>query len=76
MPVIQVDMFAGRTTEKKRELVKALTDAFVTVTGAKAEGVQVILRDVEKHDWGVAGSLCSDAQAPSGAASQAKAGGG
>jgi hypothetical protein len=39
MPVIQVDMFSGRTMEKKRELVKALTDAFVTVTGAKAEAV-------------------------------------
>jgi 4-oxalocrotonate tautomerase len=68
MPVIQVDMFSGRTMEKKRELVKALTDAFVSVTGAKAEAVHVILRDIEKHDWGVAGSLCSDAQAPAGAA--------
>lgn len=72
MPVIQVDMFAGRTMEKKRELVRALTDAFVSVTGATAESVHVILRDVEKHDWGVAGTLCSDAQAGSGSASQAK----
>ena len=62
MPVIQVDMFAGRTLEMKRELVKALTDAFVTVTGGKPQSVHVILRDIEKHDWGVAGSLCSDAQ--------------
>ncbi len=63
MPIIQVDMFAGRTLEKKRELVKALTDAFVSVTGGKPQSVHVILRDVEKHDWGVAGSLCSEAQA-------------
>jgi 4-oxalocrotonate tautomerase len=62
MPVIQVDMFSGRTTDMKRQLVKALTDAFVEVTGARPQSVQVILRDVEKHDWGVAGSLCSDAQ--------------
>jgi hypothetical protein len=26
MPVIQVDMFSGRTTEMKRQLVKALTE--------------------------------------------------
>lgn len=72
MPVIQVDMFAGRTADKKRELVKALTDAFVTVTGAKPQSVHVILRDVEKHDWGVAGALCSDAQ-PAAGSPQAKA---
>ena len=76
MPVIQVDMFSGRTVEKKRELVKALTDAFVAVTGAKPQSVQVILRDIEKQDWGVAGSLCSDAlpeRPASGGAEVAKA---
>ena len=62
MPVIQVDMFSGRTTEMKRQLVKALTGAFVEVTGVKPQSVQVILRDVEKHDWGAGGSLFSDAQ--------------
>ena len=72
MPVIQVDMFAGRTMEMKRELVKALTDAFVTVTGGKPQSVQVILRDIEKHDWGVAGSLCSDAQPAPQASGSAK----
>ena len=73
MPVIQVDMLAGRTLEKKRELVKALTDAFVTVTGGKPESVQVILRDVEKHDWGVAGGLFSDRQPEPQASASAKA---
>jgi 4-oxalocrotonate tautomerase len=76
MPVIQVDMFAGRTVEKKRELVKALTNAFVSVTGGKPQSVQVILRDIDKHDWGVAGTLCSDAQpepAASGGGGAAKA---
>ena len=73
MPIIQVDMFAGRTKEMKRELVKALTDAFVTVTGGKPQSVQVILRDIEKDDWGVAGTLSSDAQAQPQAAASAKA---
>jgi 4-oxalocrotonate tautomerase len=67
-------MFSGRTTDMKRQLVKALTDAFVEVTGARPQSVQVILRDVEKHDWGVAGSLCSDAQpeAPTASAGPAR----
>lgn len=69
MPVIQVDMFVGRSVEQKRALVHALTDAFVQSTGAKPESVQIILRDVDKQDWGVAGELCSDrAAAQAGAA--------
>lgn len=74
MPVIQVDMFSGRTTEMKRQLVKALTDAFVEVTGARPQSVQVILRDVEKHDWGAGGSLFSDttAEAPASGAGPSK----
>ena len=60
MPVIQVDMFAGRSVEQKRTLVKALTDAFVNSTGARPESVQVILRDIDKQDWGIAGELASD----------------
>lgn len=60
MPVIQVSMFSGRSTQKKRDLAKALTDAFVEVTGAKPQSVHIILNDVDKEDWAVAGSLCSD----------------
>ena len=60
MPVIKVEMFAGRTPEKKRDLAKSLTDAFVNVCGGKPESVQIIFQDVSKGDWAVAGKLASE----------------
>lgn len=60
MPVITVDMWAGRSVEAKRALVKELTDAYVRVTGGKPESVYVVIRDVPKENWGIAGELSSD----------------
>lgn len=60
MPVITVDMWAGRGVEEKRALVQELTDAYVRTTGGKPEGVYVVIRDVPKENWGMAGELASD----------------
>lgn len=60
MPMIRVEMFPGRTPEQKRELVKALTDAFVATAGGKPDSVHIMLSDVEKDNWAVAGKLMSE----------------
>jgi 4-oxalocrotonate tautomerase len=53
-------MFAGRTVEQKRALARELTDATVRALGVPASAVEVLFFDVEKHDWAVAGRLCSE----------------
>jgi len=60
MPVIRVELFAGRTREQKRAFTKAVTEAFVSTCGGTPQSVQVIFQDVAKDDWGVAGHLASD----------------
>ncbi|MBS0374376.1 MAG: 2-hydroxymuconate tautomerase family protein [Proteobacteria bacterium] len=60
MPIIRVEMFTGRSREQKRALARELTEAFVRVAGGKPEGVTVILQDVAKEDWAVAGELMAD----------------
>lgn len=60
MPIITVDMWAGRTVEQKRILVKELTEAFVRASGGSPGGVQIVLRDVPKENWAVGGQLYSD----------------
>ncbi len=60
MPMIRVEMFAGRTADQKRALVKELTDAFVRAAGGTPESVQIVLSDVDKNDWASAGQLFSD----------------
>ena len=60
MSLIQVQMFSGRTPEQKRNLVRALTDAFVQTVGSTPDAVDVILTDIEKSDWARGGELFSD----------------
>lgn len=60
MPIIRVEMFKGRSREQKRTMVKALTDAMVESTGAKREAVWIVVKDVDKEDWGFGGELGVD----------------
>lgn len=57
MPVIRVEMFAGRTREQKKGLAKALTQAFTQEANGRPEDVHIIFVDVAKDDWSVAGEL-------------------
>jgi len=60
MPLIQVDMFEGRTPEIKREFVEAVTRETCRVLKCEPGAVQIILRDVKKSDWASGGVLCSE----------------
>ncbi|MCX7057490.1 MAG: 2-hydroxymuconate tautomerase [Pseudomonadota bacterium] len=60
MPLIHVEMFAGRTREQKRELAQALTETCVRVTGCAPEVVTILFQDVDKQDWAVAGEVMAD----------------
>jgi 4-oxalocrotonate tautomerase len=60
MPVIEITFFEGRPIEKKRELVKAVTDAMSRTMDLPPEGIHVILKEVKKDQWAVGGVLRSD----------------
>ena len=60
MPYINVRMLKGRSDQQKRELVKAITEAMVTICGAKAEGTSIVIDDVAKENWARGGVLMSD----------------
>lgn len=46
MPVIDVTLIEGRSSEQLRELISRLTDAAVSSLDAPPESVRVILREV------------------------------
>ena len=62
MPIINVQLFEGRTVEQKRAYAKALTEASVEILGCSASAVDVIFTDVKKSDWASGGKLCSDGE--------------
>lgn len=60
MPVVTVQMYEGRTIEQKRALAEAITRAMVDIAKTNAESVNVIIQDVPRTNWALAGKLASD----------------
>ena len=60
MPTMYIELFAGRTKEKKRELVEALTKETCRVLGCEPGAVDIILIDVERENWATAGKFWSE----------------
>ncbi|KKB74216.1 MULTISPECIES: 2-hydroxymuconate tautomerase [Bacillus] len=60
MPYVTVQMLEGRTDEQKRNLVEKVTEAVSETTGAPKERVAVIIEELKKENYGVAGKRMSD----------------
>ncbi|MGE6630394.1 2-hydroxymuconate tautomerase [Bacillus sp. NPDC077027] len=60
MPIVTVQMLEGRTDEQKRALVEKVTEAVVETTGAGVEKVSVIIEEMKKEHYAVAGKRISD----------------
>ena len=59
MPVVIVEMWEGRTTEQKRQLVEGITSVMVNIEIPR-EAVHIIIKDNPKHNWASGGKLASD----------------
>ena len=59
MPVVTVEMWAGRTIEQKKQLVEGITST-MTGLGIPAEAIHIIIRDIPKHNWASGGKLASE----------------
>ena len=55
MPFAQVYILEGRTDEQKRAVIEKVTQALVEAVGAPKENVRVLIHDVPKENWGIAG---------------------
>ncbi len=66
MPTLRVELFAGRTTEQKAALAKALTETCVRVLGGSSDGVDVLFYDIALQDWATGGVLWSETRSASG----------
>jgi 4-oxalocrotonate tautomerase len=60
MPVIHVEMWAGRTYAQKKDLAKAITEAFVKYTNSAPADTIIIFSDVPKESWAQGGVLSSE----------------
>jgi 4-oxalocrotonate tautomerase len=50
-------MWTGRTQMQKKALVRAITDAMVEHAGANPMNLHVIIQEVPKENWALAGVM-------------------
>ncbi len=60
MSYVTVRISKNNSIEKKRKLVKAMTDALVSVLDIKSESIIINIEEVEREDWSVGGVLQYD----------------
>jgi 4-oxalocrotonate tautomerase len=52
MPIVNIDLWAGRTAEVKKKLIENVTKAVCETVGCPPQTVIVVLRDIPKENWG------------------------
>lgn len=60
MPLVTVEWLEGRSHEQKRQLIEAVTNAFVAIAQVPKEQVWIVFRDVKRSDWAMSGKLLSE----------------
>jgi len=60
VPIIQVNMLEGRTTEQKRKLVSGITTAVVDALGVAPEQVRVMIHELGKDDFAIGGKTAAE----------------
>jgi 4-oxalocrotonate tautomerase len=55
MPIMMIHMIEGRTQEQKENFIAALTDAAEATLQAPRESVRVLLQEMPKEHFGIAG---------------------
>ncbi|GAC18640.1 4-oxalocrotonate tautomerase [Paraglaciecola arctica] len=55
MPIAQINIIEGRTDEQKETLISEVTDAIVRTIGAPKQSVRVIINEMPKQHFGIAG---------------------
>ncbi|ASW08709.1 MULTISPECIES: 4-oxalocrotonate tautomerase [unclassified Rhizobium] len=60
MPILRLEMHPGRTQDQKRAFVREATKAAVETLVCPPESVEIIITEISKESWAVAGKLKSD----------------
>jgi len=60
MPLVEITMLTGRTTEQKRKLAQRITDAMVEESNARREAVVIAFHEVSKESYASGGVLMAD----------------
>lgn len=55
MPVVRVDMLAGRTQRQKNEIAEVFSKELARIANCHVNDVQVVINEISKKNWAVGG---------------------
>ena len=58
MPIVKIDMWAGKTDEEKEKLIKGITEAFAEID-VPNDHVHVVINENPPENWSVKGEVGS-----------------
>lgn len=56
MPILVMHLMEGRTSEQKQRAASAITDALVETLGVKPESVRILVSELQRDGFYVAGA--------------------
>ena len=60
MPVVTIQMLAGRTRSQKAELARVITEAVSSIAHTNPESVVVVFEEVTREDYATGGTLLAE----------------
>ena len=52
MPIVNIDLWAGRSADVKGKLIENVTKTVCETVGCPKDAVIVVIRDIPKENWG------------------------
>ncbi len=60
MPLAQISLMEGRTDDQKKALIAEVTQAIHNSIDAPVENIRVVINEVPKTHWGIAGKTAKE----------------
>jgi 4-oxalocrotonate tautomerase len=60
MPIVRIDLVAGRRPERKADLIRRVTAAVVAALDVRPDQVRVLLAEVPAEHWAIGGETIAD----------------
>ncbi|MBW2993134.1 2-hydroxymuconate tautomerase family protein [Candidatus Woesearchaeota archaeon] len=59
MPVVKIEIWEGRTEEKKEEVIQKVTKVISETLDIPERGVHIIINETPRQNWGIGGTQAS-----------------
>lgn len=60
MPIVRIDLLAGRAPERKADLIRRVTEAVVAALDVQPEQVRVLLAELPPEHWAIGGETIAE----------------